>query len=337
MRVRSPRPAFTLIELLVVIAIIAVLLALILPAIQRVREAANRMKCGNNLHNLGIALHHYTLDHGMLPPAGTYPAGMTFDSWSMQARILPYIEQDNLQKLIDFSLSYAAQPVVTQTRVPTFMCPTELNDRPRPAGALTYYPLNYAVCQGTWFLYDPNTRQVGDGAFVVASTFRQQFGVHGFNAIRDGTSYTLCMSEVKAFTPYFRDGGVPHAPGVPPPTDPAQVLGYGGDFKADSGHTEWVDGRVHQAGFTTTFPPNTKVLYVTPEETYDVDFNSSREGKTADRLTYAAVTARSHHPGLVNALFLDGSVRPIRNDIHLSVWRALGTRNGGEPLGDEDW
>ncbi len=87
------------------------------------------------------------------------------------------------------------------------------------------------------------------------------------------------------------------------PSSPAEVTAHGGKLRT-TGHTEWTDGRVHQTGFTTVFPPNTRVPYAGGGDTYDVDFNSSREGQFL-RVTYAAVTARSYHPGVVNALLTE--------------------------------
>ena len=110
---RAPRPAFTLIELLVVIAIIGILIALLLPAVQAAREAARRTQCRNNLKQLGVAMHNYHDAFRMLPPLissfGSTDAydpdyATNQDGLSVQARLLPFFEQANLQKLLDFSL-----------------------------------------------------------------------------------------------------------------------------------------------------------------------------------------------------------------------------------------
>lgn len=116
------------------------------------------------------------------------------------------------------------------------------------------------------------------------------------------------------------------------PTDPSQVAGYcaGLTMKA-AGHLEFQDPKAFHAGFTTTFPPNTRVAY----GTYDVDFDSNAEKVGAVGVTYAAVTSRSHHSGGVNVLLMDGSVHFVANGISTATWRALGTRSGGEVIGSD--
>ena len=99
----------------------------------------------------------------------------------------------------------------------------------------------------------------------------------------------------------------------------------------NEGHTEWCEGLVHETGFTTVFTPNQNVPFCqTGLGKYDIDWSTRYEGSSATQATYAAVTARSNHRGAVNVLMMDGSVHTENNNIVLSVWRALGTRNGGE-------
>jgi len=324
------RLAFTLIELLVVVAILAVLVGLLVPAVQKVRDAANRMSCQNNLKQIGIALHNHHDSLGALPTQGDYRqlGGMVY--WSLFTRILPYVEQENLQKLIDFNRPISQQPEVAKKRIRTYLCPSEINDRERPdSPTFTHYPLNYSANNGTWHIMQPPAG-VGDGVFVVNGATR-------LSDIRDGTSNTLGIAEVKTFTPYFRECANPGVAGVPAPANPGGLAGYwgGGEFKMDSGHTEWVDGRVHQTGFTTTFPPNTRVPHSFGGQVFDVDFNSNREGRSASLPTYAAVTSRSHHVGGVNVLLMDGSCRFVQNGIAPDTWRALGTRAGAEVIVSE--
>jgi len=320
------RRGFTLIELLVVIAIIAILIALLLPAVQQAREAARRASCKNNLKQIGLALHNYEETYKRYPPGGDYPVVLTADRWSVHARLLPFLEQANLQRLIDWNQSYSAQPLVTQTRVEIYLCPSDVNDMARPDGALTHYPISYGANYGTWFVWNPLTGAGGAGMFFPNSGLRQR-------DVADGTTNTLAFAEVKAFTAYLRDGGTPPN-GATPPASPLDVSGYGGNFKTNSGHTEWVDARAHQTGFTTTFGPNTVVPHVSGGTTYDVDYNSNREGKTTDQITYAAVTSRSHHAGIVHVLLMDGSSRSVSENINIATWRSLGTRAGGEVVSE---
>src|SRR5690242_2458735 len=130
---RSRSGGFTLIELLVVIAIIAVLLGLLLPAVQKVRAAAARIKCANNLKQVGLAMHLYMDSNNGLPPNGVFTyngtAVVQTSPWSALSRILPYVEQENLYRNIDFATPYSAQPFITSRRIATYLCPSEVNDR----------------------------------------------------------------------------------------------------------------------------------------------------------------------------------------------------------------
>jgi prepilin-type N-terminal cleavage/methylation domain-containing protein len=324
------RRAFTLIELLVVIAIIGIIIALLLPAVQQARSAARRTQCLNNLKQIGLALHNYQSTHQRFPPISVVPVGRTFEPWSAQARLLPFIEQVNLSNLIDWNTSpeFTANPIAAKTRVPIYLCPSEINDRERLTATLTHYPINYAMNEGTWFVYDPVSGRVGDGAFHPNRAFRPR-------DMKDGLSNTLAVSEVKAFQPNMWDTLKPNTLGVPPPATPADAAAYFGGTFDQNGHTEWVEGDVHETGFTTTFGPNAKLPFTTGGTTIDsVDITSMRDGESITLPTYAVVISRSYHPGIVNILLMDGSSRAVSENINLTIWRALGTRAGGEPPGD---
>jgi len=325
------RKAFTLIELLVVIAIIAVLIGLLVPAVQKVRESANRMKCQNNLKQIGLALHNHLGTQGTFPCASEMPRGQLSQPWSAHARLLPYIEQENLAKLIDWSTTrndFRTRPDVAKMRIATYMCPSEINDKARVTANLTYYPNNYSFCQGTWFVYDPAGGSYGDGAF--APNFKAKS-----SDFLDGLSNTVGASENKAYQPNVWDTMLPATTNVAPPATPAAALAFVGSGTFDSnGHTEWVEGDVHETGITMTFPPNTQVPYSVGGTTYDIDITSMRDGESLTIPTYGAITARSYHTGQVNSLYMDGSVRSTNNSISLITWRALGTRAGNEVINE---
>lgn len=326
---RSPkeRTGFTLIELLVVIAIIGLLIALLLPAVQAAREAARRATCVNNLKQLGLALHNFENINKVFPPSYGGPRGT---DWSAQALLLPYLEQGSLYDNIDFTRGYDNVYLPNGTRlsshrVPIYICPSETRAEVKrdSNGNPVHFPINYGMNVGIWFVYDPVTKQGGEGAF-------RPYQPTSPAEIVDGLSQTLAAAEVKAYTPYFRNAAL-----TPPPLTvptPETLCTLGGEFKKDGGHTEWVDGRSHQTGMTAAFTPNTKVLCAQGNQRYDVDWTNQQEGKSNTVPTYAAVTARSYHPGVVNVLMLDGSVKPVAESVELQVWQALATRAGGEVI-----
>lgn len=336
------RSGFTLVELLVVIAIIGVLVGLLLPAVQSAREAARRASCQNNVRQLALAVSLYESSHRQLPPTMLHTPGTTFSnnngSWGVHGRILSFIEEGTAAVQVDLEVAWDAgvnaSSGVPTTRIPVFGCPSEVNDTVRIKNAAPYvYPHTYGFNCGTWFVYDPATGRGGNGAFHPNSRLTP-------GSFSDGMSKTLCVAHVKAFTPYVRNTSDPSAtyPAGSPPADPAVVasLASGGqqklgpDTNSCTGHTEWPDGRVHHTGVTTTFPPNTVVAFSTGGVTYDIDLNTLQEGKSSTQKTYAAVTSRSYHPGLVTIALMDGSTRSVSDDIDPVIWRALGSRNGSE-------
>ena len=330
---RRKLSGFTLIELLVVIAIIGVLIALLLPAVQAAREAANRGACSNNIKQVALAVHNYENVYRAFPPSVAWNGvvGGTGGFWSAQSRVLPFLEEQSLYKFINFKVAYTV-PLMPSgeklmvSRIDVLMCPSERNDTVRMSpGVKVAYPLNYAFNYGIWKVFDPATKTGGAGTFFPNARLQPRH-------VADGMTNTLMMAEVKAFTPHFRSGGST----ATPPSTPPEICGYGGsakmgpDLHQNTGHTEWVDGKLHEGGFTTTFPPNTQVLCDNGGQKYDVDYVSVTEGSSTTAATYGAMTARSYHPGSVNVAMMDGSVHSVNDDISIVVWRALSTRAGGE-------
>ncbi len=337
MRVPSPvvrHRGFTLIELLVVIAIIAVLVALLLPAVQQAREAARRSQCKNNLKQIGLAVHNYESSFTKFPPSmAINPAITTNASWSIHGRISPYLDQAVLFNQIDLQKSWSDPvnaPIVSGFRVPVYACPSDpRSDEPRLASGVNLYSTNYGFNLGTWFYYDPTTGRGGDGMFFPNSSIR-------FANITDGASHTLLASEVRSWQSYTRNAVPPSTSTPQTVADASAAVAVGAPDRVNPGteHSEWANGHGHHSGFTTVMTPNTKIPYTYLGVSYDCDFASRQEGSDLTRLSYGVITSRSHHVGIVQSVLADGSVRTISQNIDLSIWRSLGTRAGGEAVGE---
>jgi prepilin-type N-terminal cleavage/methylation domain-containing protein len=332
------RAGFTLVELLVVIAIVGVLTALLLPAVQQSREAARRSQCANKMKQLALGVQNFENVKKVYPPTMDFSqSALPFTTWSGQARILPYLEENNLYSFVSFNQPFNTLTMpdgskLTSHRVDTFVCPDELDDTVRMTnGQIDSYPLNYALNSGPWPVYDPNNPIGGLGPFFCNSRVRP-------SQISDGLSRTLMLAEVKAYTPVYRTA--PAAATIP--AGPSDICALnatehllGPDRNSNIGHAEWVDGKVFQAAFTTAFAPNTQVLCNYQGRQYDVDLASNKEGSSKTAITYAAITSRSYHGSLVNVALMDGSVRAVSNDIDVVLWRALSTRAGAEIIGQD--
>jgi len=305
----SRKSGFTLIELLVVIAIIAILIGLLLPAVQKVREAAARMKCSNNLKQLGIGLHNYHSSYGNLPP-GSDPMGYTVVSL-----LLPHIEQQNICNQMNMSMpaNSAANAGPTGMSIPILLCPSDpITNLPAGQGGNNYFA-NY----GTEPQFFQNT-SIANGVFGLREPTGK--GVT-LMAITDGTSNTAAFAELlkgdfNNATYNRADWLNASSLGMPTTADQANNLCMSVDttnlsYQWFSAGGEWLNDNATGTAYTHVGLPNTRSCGFPANLRFSVN-------------------ASSAHTNGVNVLLCDGSVKFVNNSIDLPTWRALGTRAGGE-------
>ncbi len=293
---KRQKRGFTLVELLVVIAIIGVLVGLLLPAVQAAREAARRMSCGNNLKQIGLAMHNY---HDSL---GSFPTGTSSCCWgTWLPLILPYMEQGNLSDLYvswgDSSgprYSQSPNTNVTTTRLEAFSCPSDLDNSPFSNITNHSYAVNYG---NTGYSQQATLNGVTFGGAPFSRHSGKEFG---FRDVIDGTSSTLMVAEVRQ--------------------------GQGRDLR---GFLWWGDA----SGFETYLPPNSPLpdriysaYYCNEVPNMPCDVSSSTNP--------TMFASRSLHPGVVQAVNCDGSVQIFSDTIDLNLWRARSTTQGGEVIND---
>jgi len=297
----SRRTAFTLIELLVVIAIIAILIGLLLPAVQKVREAAARMSCQNNLKQMALACQNYHDASGTMPPAATGGLNNYEIKYStLHVYLLPYVEQGALYNSVVPGVMYSSNFAVGNNKVNSYLCPSSNELRSKSSTEVSGGQTNYTMH------YYANLGPIGTNSASGSAYQQRSVGSHG------GYSYDGPLTVVS------------QSPLTNPVSIPAIVDGTSNTLLlGEISRDKWVFYRSWIRGWDSD-------LSGVPNAGKNIKFAINSTDYTPGNFNH--VSLASNHPGGVNIAMCDGSVRYLRDSTPLDTLLRLASRHGGETI-----
>lgn len=345
---RRRTSGFTLVEVLTVLAIIAILVGLLLPAIMMSREAARRAACQNNMRQTVLANLEFesskqrfpSLRDRSIPCTAWRIQEPTAPSWSIFVKLLAYLDGQTV--LDEWNPTDHWHQLIGGDELPryrprTLMCPSASDVVSRSPNGDLQLAISYAVCWGVWHEGSAEVPK------VKVSLVGKDRGAEGVKVgeFRDGLSNTIAFAEVVPGFNYNESRICTLEP-LPVPVDPPEFVASkqtDGKLHVGGSHSQWVDARVTQTGFTTVLTPNALVpgnwinieTLLVNNDPCEAERSSCASPLRSDAAY--AVGVRSQHPSVVNVAMIDGRLTTVNDDIDAELWKALCTRNGSESAG----